>query len=1204
MKNTNKKTGFLIFLFLISLSAKSQTIISGNKNVFTKVTGVISSDKLSVESVANFNINDTVLIIQMKGANLDSLSNLRFNNTGRYEFLIIQSINSGLQQIKFQHYFINKYDPAQSVQLVRVPSYQDAIVSQELTCQPWDGKTGGIVAIIVNDTLALKADISADASGFKGGDTTIYDVPCSNIPEPEPLNFQPNERIYAGLKGEGIIWNNFATTRGRGAIANGGGGGNNKHSGGGGGAGIGDGGLGGLASGSCGFSPSVTTEGEGASMPKIYFGNKGVKELNDTIFKDRIFFGGGGGASNGLTPLSTIKGGNGGGIVFIITRFLKTNGFSISANGESMKTPAKSDGGAGGGGGGGSIMIAFDSLTGPLNLNATGGNGGNTQGYNTGQGGGGGGGFIWLSPEVYSITQVKIDGGEPGVNILDNKSSAYPGQIGDTAVKLNPVLNGFLFNIIGSPQTICYLNTPDQLVGSKPRGGDGNYTYVWQKKSKKTSWQTIAGATDKNYQPDPLTDSSFYRRIVTVKRFKGAANDDIVADTSKFIEVCVIPEIKQNTIQPDTAICFGLSPVLIKGLKPSGGDGTPISVKWEISSDGENWQTPSSGNTFLNYALTSNTTTMYYRRIAMSDICSLPSNIVKILVYPSINHNSALIGSSQTICLDTKPSNFSGINTTPTGGSGTYNYRWEKSTPDSTNWVNTGITSGLYVTGNHSQNTYYRRVITSGLNNTCKDTSNIIKITVVPRINNNSLTSANQTICQNTIPARITGSFPSGGDGKYRYQWNLLKNNAASWDSLSTGVDFQNFIPEKITIEGIAKYQRIVRSGLNDCCRDTSAQFIAVNIQPAIKNNDVGYDTTICYGQTPVKMLPTAGMVTGGDGSEYTFFWFKHPENSPWITPSELNTDQTFESSALHNTTFFARVVKSGTCTDTSNIISIKVLPEITGNILLSSFNKVCQDSVPKTLYCAALSGGNAQYRYIWMSRSGKHDEAVVQDAHEAQFTFSKTLKDTTVFRRIVISGLHDCCIDTSAPYPVFLINRPALPENEITIDTTFTFAFDLHALPFQPKDSGGLWTAVQDPNIIFTPQDNPTTHIDKLKFGKNTVTWTLFTSKACPPSVTTILINVSDIVRYTGFSPNGDQLNQYFVIDGLDPNDAIESKELIVLNRWGNEVYSNKQYDNSWDGNNQKGIPLPDDTYYYVLKVKLRNNDQHLYKGFVVIKH
>jgi gliding motility-associated-like protein len=64
-------------------------------------------------------------------------------------------------------------------------------------------------------------------------------------------------------------------------------------------------------------------------------------------------------------------------------------------------------------------------------------------------------------------------------------------------------------------------------------------------------------------------------------------------------------------------------------------------------------------------------------------------------------------------------------------------------------------------------------------------------------------------------------------------------------------------------------------------------------------------------------------------------------------------------------------------------------------------------------------------------------------------------------------------------------------------------------------------------------------------------------------------------------FSPNSDGINETFDISCVDGNTNVELK---VFNRWGIEVYYNDNYDNSFDGT-YKGGPLPDGTYYYVLR-------------------
>ena len=49
-----------------------------------------------------------------------------------------------------------------------------------------------------------------------------------------------------------------------------------------------------------------------------------------------------------------------------------------------------------------------------------------------------------------------------------------------------------------------------------------------------------------------------------------------------------------------------------------------------------------------------------------------------------------------------------------------------------------------------------------------------------------------------------------------------------------------------------------------------------------------------------------------------------------------------------------------------------------------------------------------------------------------------------------------------------------------------------------------------------------------------------------------------------TGFSPNGDGINDYFTFEGLEnyPKNTLE-----VYNRWGNRILKRENYQGNWDG-------------------------------------
>ncbi len=84
----------------------------------------------------------------------------------------------------------------------------------------------------------------------------------------------------------------------------------------------------------------------------------------------------------------------------------------------------------------------------------------------------------------------------------------------------------------------------------------------------------------------------------------------------------------------------------------------------------------------------------------------------------------------------------------------------------------------------------------------------------------------------------------------------------------------------------------------------------------------------------------------------------------------------------------------------------------------------------------------------------------------------------------------------------------------------------------------------------------------------------------------TKFVIPVIDIFIPSGFSPNMDGVNDYFVI--TRPFNT--SIKLEIFNRWGNPVYrSAGDYKNDWNGkgnqpNNVLGEDLPDGTYYYIV--------------------
>ena len=65
------------------------------------------------------------------------------------------------------------------------------------------------------------------------------------------------------------------------------------------------------------------------------------------------------------------------------------------------------------------------------------------------------------------------------------------------------------------------------------------------------------------------------------------------------------------------------------------------------------------------------------------------------------------------------------------------------------------------------------------------------------------------------------------------------------------------------------------------------------------------------------------------------------------------------------------------------------------------------------------------------------------------------------------------------------------------------------------------------------------------------------------------------------GLSPNGDGINDYFVILGLH---QYTLPKLSIFNVWGIKMFVAPEYQNDWAGNDQNGVKLTDGVYFYTV--------------------
>jgi uncharacterized protein (TIGR03382 family) len=417
-------------------------------NAAVGATSITVNNRNSLNSglFGNLAAGDLLMIIQMRGATISSNDASTYggvsalNGAGNYELVTVGSLGGG-NVINISTTgcggLRNAYVAA-NTQVVRVPQLATLTVNAgaSVAAQPWDGATGGVLALQVQNALTLNGTLDANAAGFRGGaadndasinGATFYRTTLATDAAEKGESIAGYQTEYDGLNGR----------YGRGAPANGGGGGNAHNAGGGGGAngnsgstwtGQGvmratvtgaaawtrdpgyiangnartnssGGGRGGYTYSSSNQDALTLSPGQGAwggdSRREVGgLGGRPVANAPDS----RLFLGGGGGAGDGNNAAAG-AGGNGGGMVWVVADTVTGTG-RVSANGEAGTdtVPGHNDA-PGGGGAGGTVVVAARALSGVI-IDANGGRGGNqliTTAEGEGPGGGGGGGYIAVS---------------------------------------------------------------------------------------------------------------------------------------------------------------------------------------------------------------------------------------------------------------------------------------------------------------------------------------------------------------------------------------------------------------------------------------------------------------------------------------------------------------------------------------------------------------------------------------------------------------------------------------------------------------------------------------------------------------------------------------------------------------------------------------------------------------------------------------
>ncbi|MFZ4797625.1 MAG: T9SS type A sorting domain-containing protein [Bacteroidia bacterium] len=432
-----------------------------------------------------------------------------------------------------------------------------------------------------------------------------------------------------------------------------------------------------------------------------------------------------------------------------------------------------------------------------------------------------GNGILGFGGDDSSATSAKLN--YPTGIAIDGLGNIY--IVDQSNNRIRKVQIAIANNIISNSQTICAGSAPTILTGSTPIGGTGSYTFTWlSSTTNATNGFTVIPSTNTlNYSPGALTQNKWFRRYVVSGTF---------TDTSAAVAIILNTAIGNDSITSIAqTICWGSLPAPITATTATGGNGTTYKYKWlkSITSASTGFVNAGGNDSLQNFTSSALIQNTWFKRKVISGVCNADtSTAILVTVIPPIATNT-ITGTAQNICSGSIPSPI--IATTATGGNGTnYTYKWLKSiTSAITGFTNAGGNDSLqnFTSGSLTQNTWFKRIVSSGVCNA--DTTTTFLVTINSSIGNNTISGLAQTICSGSIPAPIIATTATGGNGTtYNYKWLKSTTSSTAGFANAGGNDsIQNFTSNAITQN--TWFKRKVISGV--CSADTTAALL-VTVNP------------------------------------------------------------------------------------------------------------------------------------------------------------------------------------------------------------------------------------------------------------------------------------------------------------------------------------------------------------------------------------
>ncbi|WP_194774678.1 T9SS type B sorting domain-containing protein [Pararhodonellum marinum] len=534
---------------------------------------------------------------------------------------------------------------------------------------------------------------------------------------------------------------------------------------------------------------------------------------------------------------------------------------------------------------------------------------------------------------------------------------------------------------------------------------------------------------------------------------------------------------------------------------------------------------------------------------------------------------------------------------------------------------------------------------------------NRLKVTTVvtAAIQNNQITG-DQVIFKNDAPTLFEGTQPTGGDGHFEYQWQKSLNGNDWEDFVGAELkDFQSGIIREDTY-----FRRMVSSG---GCAMVSSNVIFVQVELAeieangdsfgpfkgyednlligILDNDTYKGAVISEGSVtpsiisvrdsrnqlvslPIAFDDHANILLGADTKPdtytitYSICENKVPDNCATaeikvvILPVELVIQKTLQEKTIleGETVTYQISIKNNSQFELKDLVVEDLLPE--GLLITSSSMDLEEDNKWKIITMRPLDEIRFTIDVMAMHEGTFINQIQAQiGSFEQKFdgdllTVNPRAVDLQIYKTSFNTKIHE---GDEFTYEITLTNNGFIPAKLAVIkeylpDNVSPLRFEVHRFGEVYKGN------VMHQTVRYLAWSN-----QDLEVGETVkIFLTVIASKEGPIINRVVAeseerdldpsnnegIDRNQILPLfipNVFKPDNDGKNETFRIRAIDQFQKIK---LIVLNRWGDQVYESLDYKNDWDADGLNG-----GTYYYILETESESGESQTHKGWVqVIKN